>query len=273
MRPSNRRGFTLVELLVVAVVGALVVAATYQVLLVNQRTYAANTAQIQGQETVRAGMDVLYGELRELSSSGGDILAFGGDSLKVRVMRHFGVVCSRDVAAGQLTVVKVGDWFEAEDSVVVFADTNASITSDDTWLLGKVSSRDTTVTCSGNTAQLLSVPVVASAAAGAGRDTVQVGAPLRSFLHYTYGLYTVSGEPYLARKETSGGLTTTVPLVGPLRETNGLHFTFYDTLGAVATTASSIAQVEVTLRTLSKVRGPDGNYVADSITTRIYTRN
>ncbi len=273
MIPSNRRGFTLVELLVVAVVGALVVAASYQVLLVNQRIYAANTAHIRGQATVEQGMDVLFGELRELSASGGDILAFGGDSLKVRVMRHFGVVCSRDLSAGQLTVVEQGDWFNVEDSVVVFADTNPSVTSDDTWLVGQVSARDTTATCSGNRAELLDVPVVTSAASGPGRDTVQVGAPLRSFLHYTYGLYTVDGEPYLARRETAGGVTTTVPLAGPLRENDGLHFAFYDTLGAVATTASDIVQVEVTLRTLSKAHGPDGSYVADSVTTRIYTRN
>ena len=42
----TRAGFTIVELLVVTVLGALVVAATYQVLLTNQRTYTAQNAQI-----------------------------------------------------------------------------------------------------------------------------------------------------------------------------------------------------------------------------------
>src|SRR5690606_3944729 len=91
----NRRrgGLTIVELLVVAVLGALVVTAAYQVLITNQRTYTAQNAQIQGQQTVRAGLDVLFGELRELSRAGGDVLAIASDSVKVRAGRNFGLVC------------------------------------------------------------------------------------------------------------------------------------------------------------------------------------
>ena len=263
----DRSGFTLTELLVAAVVGSLVLGATYQVFMVNQRTYTANTAQVQSQQTVRAGLDVLFGELRELSAQEGDVIAFGADSLKVRVMRRFGAVCNVGLLGATIDVIRVGEWFDVKDSVVVFLDTNPATTADDAFVTGWVTGRDTTLACSGNSAQRLTVPEVTTAW-GLGQ-LVQPGAPVRSYTHYTYGLFDVDGEPYLARKEGA----TVVPLVGPVRANDGVEFVYYDSLGAVATTATDIDQVEVTLRTLTSVRGPDGNLIADSVSTRVHTRN
>jgi prepilin-type N-terminal cleavage/methylation domain-containing protein len=268
----NRSGFTIVELLVVAVLGSLVVAATYQVLLTNQRTYTAQNAQIQSQQTVRAGLDVLFGELRELSRTGSDIQAFGGDSLKVRAMRKFGLACAVNVGAGTIDVRKYGTWIEVGDSVVIYAENTTASASDDRWIRGRVTGRDTTVLCNGAAAQRLTVPMITTAATSSSpRDTVRVGASLRSYTHYTYGLYTIDGQPYLGRKDA--GSTTPVALVGPLRSGTGLAFRYLDTLNAVTTTAGNIAQIEVTLRTSSTIRGPNGGYVADSVKTRITLRN
>jgi len=267
----KRGGFTIIELLVVVVLGALVVGATYQVLLTNQRTYTAQNAQIQSQQTVRAGLDVLFGELREMSRLGGDIQAFGPDSLKVRTLRRFGLVCGVDIAAGNVDVRKVGSWFEVGDSVVIYAENTQNSTTDDRWITGKITARDTTIACGTAQAQRLHVAVVNSAASGSPPDTVRVGSNLRSYTHYTYGLYTIDGAPFLGRKEA--GSNTPVALVGPLRSGTGLAFRYLDTLNAVTTTRANIAQVEVTLRTLTTVRGPNGQFVADSIVTRIYIRN
>lgn len=267
MKNRTRGGFTVVELLIVTVLGALVVGATYQVLIVNQRTYTAQNAQIQSQQTVRAGLDVLFGELRELSTGDGDIIAFGIDTLKVRVMRRFGLVCGTNIGAGTVDVLRVGNWFEVGDSVVIYAENDVASANDDDWFMGLVIARDTTFSCGAAPAQRLTIPAVSAAAAAL--DTVRIGASLRSFTHYTYGLFNIDGEPYLGRRQG----TTATPLVGPLRSTNGLAFMYLDTLGAVTTTLANIAQVGVTLRTLSGVRGPDGRFVSDSIKTRIFARN
>ena len=93
MKTRDRRGFTLVELMIVAVVGAMVVGATYQILLSSQRAYMIQSAQIQGRQTVRAGVDILFAELRELSRAEGDILTMGSDKIEFRAMRAFGLVC------------------------------------------------------------------------------------------------------------------------------------------------------------------------------------
>ena len=271
MKNRSREGLTIIEMLFVVVIGTMVVGGVYQVLVANQRIYTAQNAQIESQQTVRAGVDILSGELRELSRNGGDILGAGSDSVSVRAMRRFGLVCAVNLATGAIDVRKVGSWFDVGDSVVVFAENRAATATDDRWITGTVTARDTTVSCGSVQAARLTVPAIASAAStGSPRDTVRVGSNLRSYTHYTYGLFTLDGAPYLGRREAGGSRT---PMVGPLSSSNGLVFRYLDTLNAVTAVLTDIAQVEITLRTLSSVRGPDGRAVADSVVTRIFARN
>lgn len=266
MKTRDRRGFTLVELMIVAVVGAMLVGATYQIMLSSQRALTIQTAQIQGQQTVRAGLDILFAELRELSRAEGDILTMGPDRIKIRAMRAFGLVCGVDPSGSPVRVQKIGRFFADGDSIMVLADNDPDIASDDTILSGVIGGIDSTQTCSGaDTAQSLTVPALVSALA---TDTVRVGAPVRAFTIYTYGLYSLDGDYYLARN--SGG--TTAPLVGPL-SSNGVSFIYTDSFGAVTTNPRAVSQIEVTLRSRSKVLDPRGRPIADSLTTAIYLRN
>ena len=153
----NRRGFTLVELLIVAVLGSLVVLAAVQVLLTNSRTYRAQAATISGQQTTRMAVEVLFAELREVSPPGGDILMMSQDSLRVRLMRKFSVVCATNLAVQPvMTIVKDfvlnnGDTlyvmgtpnrFDVGDSVFVFADNDENDDDDDVWIPATVTSVD-----------------------------------------------------------------------------------------------------------------------------------
>ncbi len=76
-----------------------------------------------------------------------------------------------------------------------------------------------------------------------------------------------NGEYYLSRE--SGA--TTEPLVGPLSP-NGVSFTYLDSLGNVTTNPTAVSQIEVTLRSRSKVINESGP-VEDSLTTTIFLRN
>ena len=262
------RGFSLVELLVVTVLGSLLILAALQVLVTNQQTSTAQSAQIQGQQTLRATSDVLFNELREVSAAGGDLLAMTSTAVTIRAMRKLGIVCTVSVASPPvLTAMRQGQWFQANDSVFVFADNNTNLSSDDRWLAVQVTAVDTTRTCGTSAAQNLSF---AGQAAKFTADSVRVGAPVRSFVRYTYGLVTYSGQTYLGRTDPGG---STTPLVGPLRPSDGLAFTYLDSLGAVTGTATKVRQIRVTIRTTSTVRNALGQMVADSIVTRIYTRN
>lgn len=275
--PSRQAGFTLVELLIVAVLGSLILLATYEVLLTNQRTYVAQQAQIQSQQSVRSGTDVLFGELREISPRAGDLKIMASDSMKVRVMRKFGIACQVDpsvmliVFAGtpSVRVYSAGTPFEDGDSAVIFADVDTTKVEDDTYIYGQINAGDTTQTCGSKRAQTLTFPGLGQAFTD---SAVWAGAPVRSYVWYTYGLYQVDGDWYLGRHEVGGSVT---PLLGPLasRSDGGLSFDYLDEDGSSTATADDVRQIAVTIRTPGEVRGPDGDLISDSLTTRIYTRN
>ena len=129
-----RRGFTLVEMLIVTVLGSLVLLAALQVLITNQRTYTAQNATITGQQSTRMALELLFNELRQVSPQGGDILMMSADSLRVRSMRKFTRTCAVNTVLGVpiLTTLDIGPVdFAIGDSVFVFADNDEYDDDDD----------------------------------------------------------------------------------------------------------------------------------------------
>ena len=270
-RPS-RAGFTLIELIIAGVVGSLIVLAAHRALVTNLRSYVVVNAQVRTQEVVRTAAAVLFSELRSLSPGAGDIIAMAPDSLTVRSMRTFGLVCTISLSGftQQLTVRRVGDWFEPGDSVFILADNNVDLASDDVWLSGKISTMDTLATCaSGDPAQIILLPGIKPAMTA---DSVRVGAPVRTYARYWYGLQQVDGEWYLTRREDAG---TPEPLVGPLlgRSQAGLRFEYLDASEATTAVPADVAQVRVTIRAVSAVANLRGAPIGDSLTTYIFPRN
>ncbi len=268
MNGPSRRGFTLVEILVVVVLGSFLLLSLYQVLISNSRTYAVNNANIQGQQSLRAGLDVLFGELREISPASGDLIAMGPGAITFRAQRSFGLVCATNYLASppQVTVRRVGPMVEAGDSVFVFADNDPNRASDDVWLHRRVQTSDSTVTCSGSPAQLLGITDL-----GVTGDTVRLGAPVRAHENYTYGLYAFDGESYLGRKLSAAAQADL--LVGPLLGGSGVSFRYLDSLGVATTVNTRVAQIEVTLRYQSPMRDARNQPVADSVVARVFPRN
>lgn len=261
-------GFTIVEILVVAVLGSFLMMVILQTLITNQRTYTAQSARIQGQQAMRAAAEVLFNEIREISPQGGDLVQMGSTGFKIRSMRKFGLVCELDpTSPPTLRVLQVGDWFEAGDSVFVFADNQTKVGGDDTWIAARVTAVDKTVTCGPSPAQDLFFsgqgPLFAA-------DIVYTGAAVRSYVHHTYGLISYAGESYLGRLNAD---LTTVPMVGPLAKSSGLGFVYLDSLGATTSIRADVRQVQVTIRTASTVRNSLGEMVSDSISALIFTRN
>lgn len=273
---TDRRGFTLVELLVVAVVGTLLVMVAYQVLITNQRTYTAQNTRVQLQQTTRASLDVLFSELREVSAAGGDIVDYDPAELTVRAMRQVGTVCETYsllfATTPQLMVRRIDEEFAAGDSVFIFADNDEFITADDRWILGQATTADTTQVCPGTTHEAALMTFVGQSVAFLA-DTVRDGAPVRSFTRYTYGLMEYDGQSYLGRSENNGAWS---PLVGPLTGVTGrpgLEFDYFDSAGNTPASAADIRRVAVTIRSFSNARGPAGEPIVDSLSASIHMRN
>jgi prepilin-type N-terminal cleavage/methylation domain-containing protein len=273
MTDRTRTGFTLVELLVVVVLGSFLVLATYQVLVTNTRVYAVNGARAQGQQTLRGGMDILSNELREISTPGGDLLTMNSNSITIRAQRAFGVVCAVNYLATpvELTAFKLGPAFQAGDSAFIYHDNDPDLSSDDEWHLGTISAVDSTAVCQGSTAQVLTVPFVGTAAAAVDPDSVRVGAPVRGFEVLTYGEYTVDGDSYLGRRTSTDG--TVIPLIGPVQPEGGISFRYLDSGGTATNVATEVAQIEVAIRYLSSMTTVRNDPVTDSLVVRVYPRN
>lgn len=273
----NRGGFTLVELIVVSVLGAVVLAAALQVLITTQRTYTVQSQTIESQQSSRMAIEVMFNELRELSPADGDIISMTPDSMRVRLMRRLGITCEVDVGPlatpPRIRVLdNTGDDFEAGDSVLVFAENREATATDDVWRRVLVDNVDTTVTCLGGRPAIdLEFPLLSSPF---GSDSVRVGAPVRGFEVYKYFLqnWITTSTPYLVRTDVGGG--TTWPIAGPLRPgTQGLQFIYRDALGAITTTPTDVRQIELRIRTGNRVTNSAGDPVSDSLDTWIYTRN
>jgi hypothetical protein len=282
----DRRGFTLVEVVVVALLTMIVLGATYQVLVTNQRVYTAQAEQVADHGTVRAGLGVLSSELREISPGGADIVEMGATAVMIRTMRALGFACI--VTPGPFITEftlrsAAGTWSPGDGGrpVFVFADNAPGRTDDDVWLEGTILSHDPAgPQCPGDTpgAERMRISVLGLGVLNDPGDEdanfVHLGAPIRTFETHRYGLTDLDGQRFLAR-QTGGDLGTDVwdPLVGPLADEDGLLLEYFDAAGNPTTDPDDVRRIDVSLRTLSQARDLTGQRVAQSITTSIYTRN
>jgi prepilin-type N-terminal cleavage/methylation domain-containing protein len=288
MSNLGRRGFTLVELLVALVLLGIVTAAIYRVLVNNQRMYQAQTQRIDLQQNIRAAATILPAEFREMNAGDGDIKGMWVDSIQIRAMRQFGIVCTAPVLDGAAPTAKTivlrneilmgSRAFAQNDSVLVFDEGNDGIRSDDGWAIGKVTAAPAAQNCGTADARAgtrLNVDFAAFAApivnvAGA----IAVGAPVRGFEVVTYKLYQAADGLWYLGLANSSGLQ---PLIGPLTGSTGVRFNYYDAAGAVTAVPANVAQIEIIVRgrTAQAIQQPSGGRTTpvDSVITRVALRN
>jgi prepilin-type N-terminal cleavage/methylation domain-containing protein len=289
MRTLNRSGFTLLELIVALMLGALLASAVYRVIVGTQRVTQAGAQKMDVQQNVRAGATYLGSVIRELDASDGDITIATATRLRFRSMRWIAPLCAAPVASPPTAVVLTMRTAAAfglrppsavEDSVLVFADGDPSTRADDAWLAGAVTGLVGSACPDGAAATNIVVEITAAsggqAAALAG---VTTGAPARGFQTEELSLFSGADSRWWMGQRASnrlGAWTTVRPLVGPLMAT-GLAFTYHDSTGAVTAVLTDIASVGITLRGESQLRvrslGGNIDYARDSIVARTTLRN
>lgn len=253
-------GFTLVELLVVTLLGALMMAAVYETLVVQQRGYREQVSIVNARQTTRTSLELLATELREISATGADLLVAEQESLTFRAFRKVGIVCN-NVLGTQLDVWVLGERFVPGDTVVAFADDDPGLSDDNSWLFGTVG--DTApATCPSSwgsyTAQgLTDMPSLTVSVVG-------LGGAVRAFQPLTYGHYYL-GDQWVLGRHARG--ESPVALLGPLAppERGGLYFRYYDATGAVFTPAPAdsaertrVSRIEILVRGSSLGTGRAG---------------
>jgi prepilin-type N-terminal cleavage/methylation domain-containing protein len=284
MHPINRRGFTLVEMVVVLGLMGIVVGAIYQSIIATQRTTSAQFQRIDVQQTTRAAAMYVSNMLRELDAADGDILNSQATSLQFRAMRWTGVLCTIPFeAAGQVQFTIRGQLLfgvrgpdAAQDSILLWQEGDPTIRFDDIWLFGGLQSSAAGV-CPDDGLAGTTLRVVINAASGgnpAAAAGITVGAPVRGFQVEELSLLLQAPDYWLGRRtaDRGGAWTSVRPLVGPLT-TNGLTFSYFDVNGALPALTTQIASIGVTVRGRSVGQVSGTGYFRDSIITRVTLRN
>lgn len=289
----TKRGFTLIELLIALLLMGIVSAALYSVLINNQRVYRQQTLRIELNDNLRSATAILPADLRELNSNdiaGSDIQAMTGNSIVYKAMRNLYTIClpappappnpPAPVSGGTLTInatlVGLRRLDREFDSLLVFADGNPNIISDDRWLHVDVTDvQGPGNNCPGNTPSM-AVQINPPIAVTSG---VFSGAPVRGFEMVEVLSYPdASGTQWLgARRYSKNSSWSSVqPVAGPL-QAGGFQLAYFDSTGFATANPRLVSRIDITVigRTSQPVTLNDGalGYLTDTLTTQVALRN
>ena len=278
------------ELMIAIVLLGIFATGVYQVLLNNQRSFAAQTQRIDLQQNIRAATTILPAEFREMDAGDSDIVAMDSSSITMRAMRQLAFICDAPALGGgagniSFTVRQTPFFgnrqsFQAGDSVLVFYEGNPSRRSDDQWVRGAVTSSSNLACTDGSAGfQVQLQPQWINGNVGFNvAGAITAGSPVRGFTSLTYRLWQSPSDNlyYLAQQVGNG---TPQPLVGPLMGANGLGFTYYDSTGT--TTTGDRAQVALigvkvrgrTSQVIRQANDPALAYKYDSVSIQVALRN
>jgi prepilin-type N-terminal cleavage/methylation domain-containing protein len=277
----NRRGYTLVELLIVMIIMVTVTGGMLRLLNTSQRLSRAQAERVDLQSNVRIGSIVVPAELREINTYAGSVDPFRTDilnktatSINYRAMRGIGFVC----AGSTTTQLRLSSFSgvrasqAVRDAAYVFSEgANPDTGNDDSWLPVSITGVATSNTCGNGTVELTVAPALAAAP--------PVGTPVRTYEQMQLSLYQLDGKSWLGVRSLSGGDLTPRPLLGPLKDVDGLNLAYLAANGAAPATNADVKSIVLTIRgvTSEQVSSGGGNahaaYVQDSLVSQVSLRN
>jgi prepilin-type N-terminal cleavage/methylation domain-containing protein len=283
---TQRRGFTLVEVLIALLIMGVVTGAIYKLLNTNQRLAVAQAEQVTLQSNVRTGSLVVPSELRELNTlTGGaedqiDVRDADPDGVEYRAARGLGLLCLAAVAGpGPLPlVVAQSSWTGIRapdlnrDSLYLFVDGDEDEDEDDQWL-----PMDITNVVAGPSACGAGVPGWTLTVGGPLPASVPANTPVRLFEVMRLQLTPNGGQWWLGAQSISGGDAGLTPVLGPLTA-NGFALQYFDSTGAVTADRGAIKSIRITVQGLTDgVVRAGGTAAADTsretLATQVLLRN
>lgn len=277
---TQRAGFTLVETLIVVVLGAVVMSSIYQMVVIQEKTTRHQYAVITTSEDAQTALAVLANDLKEISARDGDIIAVDSTSITFRALRQTGVVCGRGLLNTWIDVWEIGGAFTATDSILVYAEgANVSSPNDDAWLAMQptmVGAGSTSGSCGLNPLSVTNRRRLTVASAPFANVTL--GTLVRSFRPTSYRLAD-SGEWGQLLRTEAGVETPIIEKLGSLAE-GGLRMRFYDSTGVAIPLNNLTArradimriQLKVAAKAVTSVSKTGENRLRDSLVTQVYLR-
>ena len=275
-RFRDRRGFSLIELIIGMVIGLIVITGVVQMMIVQGRGYRKQREVIDVRETAREAAALLAWDLRQSVVGGSTLAVMAPGSVTLRSPRSTGTICAKHPTLARYALWKSGGNIAAtgDDSALVYQIARDKWTPLRITAVGTPAAMGVTA-CAWPGAR--APDVVVEFAVGSKFDTayIRIGAPFRGFRRVQYAEYQLNSRWWLGRKV--GAAATYEQLTGPLVSpaANGLTFTYYDTLGAVTANPAAAGSVAFALRTESYKNTYVGNtyaYQRDSLLTKVALR-
>jgi prepilin-type N-terminal cleavage/methylation domain-containing protein len=271
----GRRGFTMIEVIVALVVGMIVLSSVVQLLIVQGRGYRKQREQVDVRETAREAAELLSWDLRQAAVAGSPLAVMGANAVTIRSFRGLGTVCGKHATLARYGLWKTGGNIQAtaDDTALVYQIGRGQ------WNKLRITAVGTPATmgvaaCAWPGARPPDVVVEFAVAASTDTSYIKIGAPFRAFRRVQYAEFQQNNRWWLGRKVGAAAAyeLLTGPLLAPA--SNGLAFSYYDTLGAVTANPAAVGSVAFTLRTESfkNTTGSSSPYQHDSVTTKVAVR-
>jgi prepilin-type N-terminal cleavage/methylation domain-containing protein len=294
----DRRGFTLMELLVALVISSFLVTVIYQLMDGNSRFVRMQSAREEVQQNARAAIDVMAGDLRTVQPTA--ILAMGPDSLRFYMPRAFGVLCNQldpnsatawaIFPAGVLSSTDVfgkpqwGIAVEQTADPTVHTDVLRFVTGPTQQTAGNsCTGTSTSLQPNLNPAQHLALGFSRpSGTSYVSAGTILPGTQVVLFEEMKYDVAASSSAVPGSWIRRMVGRTSTgpnmQPMAGPVPATNALRFAYYKADGAtLATTPADVRRINIRVITESRARGGTAANrrpeQMDTVSTDVFLRN
>ena len=288
-RAETRSGFLTVELMIALLVGLIVLAGVFKLLISQSRLYGIHRETMDVRETLRAAAALISWELTGAAATGGDLHSIAPNSITLRSLQGTGTICAiKSIGPNdRYGLQHASGYFQetADDSALVYS------VAGDKWSVVKVegawnkayawdpapSGGGTPFCFWGDTTGAWPRPQATLQFKGDSAVLAElvVGAPVRAFRATEYGLFQQNGRWWVGRRVGTAPSyeMVTGPMLSPTDD--GLVFTYYDAAGAVTADRTQVAQVEIALRSESfgLAPGSANQTLRDSLTIRVSLRN
>ncbi len=295
--PNDRRGFSLVELIVILALSTIVMGGLTSVLVRQQRFYRGTADLIETRSQIRQAAGIIPSDLRGVSTIGGDILAISDTSMIFWATIGQAVTCvgipgSNAISIPPLTLAN-GNTLASftmtpglGDTVYVYQDGPTEAAVDDHWRAYGISGPPATSTVACTTGALtgvvdLNTPRYSFPLAQALDLDISPGTPLRFVRRTRYSLYRAADNSWYLGYCSPDCVGTPQPIAGPFLPgsgaTKGVSFTYQDGAGAVTAVPANVAQVSIVVRGQTQGKVDMGGYanttVGDSLRFSVAIRN